>query len=348
MDPAPSPALPPADPAPEGGLKGFTAKYGRMLWWLHSVYALGLGISIIVFAQKGFAHARWLTISLTAIWIVLIVIFRSKGTATGVRFYVMTYVLKNLYQGMLFFLLPFYWRSAVFDAPTMWFVIALAACALLSTLDVVFDQVLMKWKIAASLFYFTTLFCCLNLVIPALFPNMRSLVTLVAAAVISALAFWTMHIPVRFLGRPGIVVLLVTWTLGSLAGSYFGRSFVPPVAMHVQSGAVGPRMLDDGRLAIEATTLHVSLIEEQLWAVTDVYIPGGKGDRLVHVWRRDGEIVQRSPDVDATPAGAVGAVRLRSALLPANCGSDPAGHWSVDVETEDGQLVGRVTFELID
>lgn len=341
--------------APPRGLKGFWARYGKMLWWLHSLYALGLGVFVILFAARGFAHARWLTISLAGCWIVSILFFRLfgegrrqavRGTGAKVRFYVMTYALKNMYQGMLFFLLPFYWRSSVLDAPTQWFVVGLAACAVLSTLDVVFDRVLMKFKIAASLFYFFTLFCCLNLVIPALFPNIRALVTLVAAAVISALSFWTMHIPVRLLGRPAVVTLLVTWTLGSLAGAYFGRSVVPPVAMHVDSGAVGPRLLDDGRLAVEAQTLHRSLIEEDLYAVTQVSIPGGRGDELVHVWHKDGRVVQRSTDLEVSTAVTPGALQLRSKLGMDNVPGDPVGVWGVDVQTADGQLVGRITFEV--
>ena len=346
-----------AEPQPPRGLRGFVHKYGRMLWWCHSLYALGLGLFVIMFAQKGFAHARWLSISLVVVWLVVLLFFRLFGAGKAqsvdgqkakVRFYVMTYVLKNLYQGMLFFLLPFYWRSATFDSPTQWFVVIIAACALLSTLDVVFDQVLMKWKIAASLFYFFTLFCCLNLVIPALLPNSRALVTLVAAAVISALAFWTMHIPLRYLGRPAVVALLVTWTLGSVAGAYFGRHAVPPVAMHVASGAVGPRVLEDGRLAFEASKLHKSVVPEELYAVTDVVIPGGKGDRLVHVWKKDDVLVQRSADVDPQPFGTVGEVRLRSHLAADNVPEDLVGRWQVDIETEDGQLVGRTRFSVIE
>jgi hypothetical protein len=351
---APHEALP---PPPTKGIKDFVSKYGRMLWWAHSLYALGLGVTVVLFAQKGFAHARWLSVSLAVVWIVILLFFRLfgsgktravEGKGAKVRFYVMTYVLKNLYQGMLFFLLPFYWRTAVLDAPTQWFVVALAICAALSTLDVIFDQLLMRWKVAASLFYFFTLFCCLNLVIPALFPNTRSLVTLVAAAVVAALAFWTMHVPLRFLGRPAGVALLVTWTVGSLAGAYFGRSVVPPAAMYVSSGAVGPELLDDGRLAIEASSLHHSLVGRKLYAVTDVVIPGGKGDRLVHVWRKDERVMQRSADVDVRAHGAPGTMRLQSELRPENVPVDTVGPWSVDVETEDGQLAGRVSFTVMD
>lgn len=336
------------------GLKGVLERWGPMLWWLHSIYALGLGIGVLMFASKGFGHARWLAISLGSMWIILLVFFRWFGGRNKapelrrekIRFYVMTYMLKNLYQGMLFFLLPFYWRSAVYGAPSQWFVVVLGACALLSTLDVVFDQVLMRFKIAASAFYFLTLFCCLNLVIPALFPNTRSLVTLVAAAVVSALAFWTMHIPFRFHGRPAVVALLVIWSAGSLVGAYFGRAFVPPVAMHVASGAVGPELLDDGRLSIEATRMHHSLVEGTLHAVTDVSIPGGRGDTLTHVWRKDGDVIHRFEDVDIGTADAKGQVRLTSSLDPEHCPQDRIGQWWVDVETTDGQVVGRVSFEV--
>jgi len=354
--PVPSPAGASSVAASDSpaGVRGMLARYGRMLWWLHSIYALGLGVGVLIFASKGFGHARWLAISLGSMWIILLVFFRWFGNRKGapdqrnakIRFYVMTYVLKNLYQGMLFFLLPFYWRSAVYGAPSQWFVVVLGACALLSTLDVVFDHVLMRFKLAASVFYFLTLFCCLNLVIPALFPNTRSLVTLVAAAVVSALAFWTMHIPFRYHGRPAVVALLVVWSAGSLVAAYFGRTYVPPVAMHVASGAVGPELLEDGRLSIEALRMHHSLVEGTLHAVTDVSIPGGKGDKLTHVWRKDGVLVHRFDDVDFEPAGTKGQVRLSSSLAPDQCPDDRIGQWWVDVETTDGQVVGRVSFEV--
>lgn len=349
---------PPGAPPPRrfSRARAMLAKYGRMLWWLHSFYALGLGISVVIFASQGFAHARFLTISLALAWVVVILFFRFFGSGTGqqvegkgakMRFFVMTYVLKNMYQGMLFFLLPFYWRAITFDSANQWFLVALGVCAFLSTLDVVFDRMLMKWKVAASAFYFFTLFACLNLVIPALLPNSRAAVTLVVAAAVSALAFWTMHVPMRMLGRPLGVTLLVTWTLGSLAGAYFGRAGVPPVAMHIARAAVGPKLLDDGRLALEVSSLHVSLVHE-LYAVTDIVVPGGKGDRLIHVWYKDGEEVQRSEDVDPHPQGLWDAVRLQSKLAADKIPTDKAGAWSVDVLTDDGQLVGRVSFTVIE
>src|SRR5690606_24864240 len=133
------------------------------LWWLHSAYALGLGVAVVAFAQKGFDHARWLAVSVGAAWLLVVLFFRlfgsggrqqerlhAAGAKVRLRFFAMTYALKNLYQGMLFFLLPFYWKSTTFGAANSWFVVLLGACALLSTLDIVFDRVVFRFRALAS------------------------------------------------------------------------------------------------------------------------------------------------------------------------------------------------------
>jgi hypothetical protein len=101
-------------------VRRFLRDHGRKLWWMHSVYALALGGGVVVFARRGFDHARWLAVSLGLAWLLVVLVFRlfSSGgqmrafdaadAKTRIHFYVMTYALKNLYQGMLFFLLPFY------------------------------------------------------------------------------------------------------------------------------------------------------------------------------------------------------------------------------------------------
>jgi hypothetical protein len=67
---------------------------------------------------------------------------------------------------------------------------------------------------------------------------------------------------------------------------------------------------------------------------------------LRHVWRREGKAVYRAPEEGSRVAGPSGAVRLQSSLTGKNLPSRLVGHWSVDVETEDGQLVGRVSFDV--
>ncbi len=347
-------------------VRAFLELHGRQLWWLHSAYALGLGVTVVTFAQKGFDHARWLAVSIGAAWLLVVVFFRLFGSgrtqtqmhgATSkakLRFFAMTYALKNLYQGMLFFLLPFYWKSTTFWSESSWFVLLLGACALLSTLDIVFDRVVFRFRALASVFHGVALFGCLNLVMPALFPDTRTLATLVTATAVTVIGFWTIHVDVAML-RDRRWLLLFGASLAAAVGiAVWGRAAIPPVPMYLAHGAVGSIVLPDGRLGMEVERLHPSVIDK-LIAITDVVVPGGKGDRLIHVWRHDGHEVHRASENSSLVAGAgvdkdkeKGAIRLRSALTERQLPTLLVGRWSVDVETQDGQLVGRVSFTVVD
>lgn len=340
--------------------RAFLKTHGRKLWWLHSAYALGLGIAVVSFAQKGFDQARWLAASASAAWLLVVLFFRVFGSGRAqthhhhaapkarLRFFAMTYALKNLYQGMFFFLLPFYWKSTSFDSPNAWFVVLLGVCALLSTLDIVFDRVVFKFRALASVFHAVALFGCLVLVVPALFPDTRTLTSLLVATAITVVAFWTIHVDLAMLRDRRWIALFAATVAAAIGIAYGGRTAIPPVPMYVAHGGVGPIVLDDGRLGMEVHDLHSSVIDK-LIAITDVVVPGGKGDRLLHVWRHDGQEVHRATELTtrvAAPADSKdkGTIRLRSALTEGQLPTRLFGKWSVDVETQDGQLVGRVSF----
>jgi hypothetical protein len=346
-------------PTPRERLRAFMRRHGRKLWWLHSAYALGLGITVVTFAQKGFDHARWLAVTASAAWLLVVLFFRLFGSGSKqshahaapkvkLKFFAMTYALKNLYQGMLFFLLPFYWKSTTFDSPNAWFVVLLGACALLSTLDIVFDRVVFKFRALASVFHGVALFGCLVLVVPALFPDTRTLTSLLVAVAITVIAFWTIHMDLKMLRDKRWLALFAATLGGAIAVAYGARTAVPPVPMYLAHGAVGPMLLPDGRLGMEVRDLHPSVIDK-LIAITDVVVPGGKGDRLLHVWRHDGSEVHRATEstLHVAPAGESkdkGTIRLRSAMTDRELPTRLVGSWSIDVETTDGQLVGRVSF----
>lgn len=349
----------PFAPSPRDRLKSFMREHGRKLWWLHSAYALGLGIAVVAFAQKGFDHARWLAVSVGAAWLLVVLFFRlfgsgrqqahlhTAGAKVRLRFFAMTYALKNLYQGMLFFLLPFYWKSTTFWAPNSWFVVLLGICALLSTLDIVFDRVVFRFRALASIFHGVALFGCLNLVVPALFPDTRTLWSLLIAMGITVVGFWTIHVSLAMLRDRRWIALFFISAAAAVGAAYAGRTAIPPVPMYVSKGAVGPMLLPDGRLAMVVHELHPSVIDK-LIAITDVVVPGGKGDRLVHVWRHDGHEVHRATETTSRVDGPEGTVRLRSALSGRELPSRLVGSWAIDVETQDGQLVGRVSFTVVE
>lgn len=349
----------PYHPSARERVRAFLKAHGRKLWWLHSAYALGLGIAVVTFARKGFDQARWLAASASAAWLLVILFFRLFGSGRNQlhahatpqvkwRFFAVTYVLKNLYQGMLFFLLPFYWKSTTFGSANAWFVLLLGTCALLSTLDIVFDRVVFKFRAVASIFHGVALFGCIVLTVPALLPDTRTLTSLLCATGITVVAFWTIHVNLAMLRSRHWIALFAITLAAAIAIAYAGRSAIPPVPMYLSHGAVGPILLPDGRLGMEVHDLHPSVIDK-LIAISDVVVPGGKGDRLIHVWRHNGHEIHRATEDTTRVEGAAdatdkGTIRLRSALTDRQLPPRLLGNWSVDVETQDGQLVGRVSF----
>jgi hypothetical protein len=337
-----------------GGLRAFWQRHARKLWWVHSLYALALGGFVATFAQKGYQHARWLVVSLGVAWLFLLFFFRIWGVGAAheqttkkekIRFYMMTYVLKNLYQGMIFFMLPFYWRSGTMDGSTRWFFILLCVCALIATMDLVFDRVLMRWHLVASFFYGLILFACINLVIPALLPGVSSLVSLLLSGGVTICVYWTLHFPLRSLKDIRLLAILC-FAVGMAAfAAYTLRPFIPPVPLYVEGGAVGSELLSDGRMAMEVTTVHESKVNE-LHAVTDVFVPGGDGKGFLHVWSLNGQEIHRvtASFHEHGEGGLADHVRLFSALTGEDLPVERVGDWSVDVETNSGQLVGRVRF----
>jgi hypothetical protein len=354
------PKTPGKEEKPKGRIKQFLEKHGRKLWWLHSVWALTWGILFMILAGKGYGYARFLLMSVCILWVVVVFFFRFVGSGTGqkmetkgekVRFYAMTYVLKNLYQSMLFFLLPYYWKSATPGTQNFYFVIFLAVCAMLSTLDIVFDNYLMKWKSVASAFYIFTLFACLNVAIPSVLPGMRSLWTYLLAGFVAMVAFLAMHFPAgllkdrRYLGVLGVILAL--W----LSFLYVGRRMIPPVPLYLSHVAVGPKLtqadgapVSSGQLAMEVTSLHYSRFSEDLYVITEVVAPGGLGDNIRHLWRHKDEDYE--PKQVQTISKKDGLVRIESRVPMAKF-PKPAqrvGRWTIDVLTEDGRLVGRSHF----
>jgi len=326
----------------------------KVFWWLHTAYALGLGAFVATFAQKGFERARLLTLSLGVAWVLVVLFFRFFGTGRTQdfitawpgarrRFFVMSYLMKNLFQGMLFFLLPFYYASSSYDAQTSGVFVLLGACAVLSTLDLVFDRVLLRFKLVASAFFAITLFGCANLVIPSLVPHTPVLLTLLVSAGLSAATFLLFHLPLEVLKKPlGIGAFLSIVSLG-VGAVYLSREAFPAVPLFIADGGVGTGLRDDGTLTVEVRSVRLGSFDT-LYAVTDVDLVG-RGDSFVHVWRKDGALLAHQA-LEGSATGKRGRIRLAS-RLPVRALPKPAlGRYTVDLATVSGQVVGRIDFDV--
>jgi hypothetical protein len=97
----------------------------RKAWWLHSAWALGFGVTVMLFARAGLAHADKVLMALCGSWLLMFVALRfvvgpaNRKTDESVArrgFRVATnYVIKQFYQQMFFFLVPLYASSATWS-----------------------------------------------------------------------------------------------------------------------------------------------------------------------------------------------------------------------------------------
>jgi hypothetical protein len=150
----------------------------RKIWWFHSFFALSFGVGVMLFARAGLAHADKVMMALFVSWLLMFVALRFiVGPANrrenehiarkGVRV-ATNYIIKQFYQQMFFFLTPLYASSATWSLSSFnwWLSPVLLVCAVVSTMDLVFDNYIMERRWLAATMYGLAMFGVLNVMLP--------------------------------------------------------------------------------------------------------------------------------------------------------------------------------------
>lgn len=342
-----------ADPAPPPGrLKRIL----RKLWWLHSTFALSFGVGVMLFARAGLAHADKVMIALFASWLLLFIALRFiVGPANrrddehvvrkGLRV-ATNYVIKQFYQQMFFFLTPLYASSATwsFASWNWWLAPILLVCAVVSTMDLVFDHFIMERRWLASAMYGLAMFALLNVLLP-LVMGVDHLTGLIVSAAATPASVALLGFSIRQVLSPQGALLTLAMTGTLLAGVWYGRTLIPPAPLAMTESAVGHgtpgsyECLPGSKHAIRQNQLDGlrcgSLLRE----------PGGLKEPVVHVWiYRGHEVARIAPErVRCDGDGVVFRSYFPKQQLP----KDPTGMWSCETYTVGGQLVGLKKFEVL-
>lgn len=345
-------AVDPAAPPPAGKLKRILQK----VWWFHSFFALAFGVGVMLFARAGLDHADKVMMALFVSWLLMFVALRfvvgpanrkeQEGVARkGVRV-ATNYVIKQFYQQMFFFLTPLYASSATWSLSSVnwWIAPLLLVCAVVSTMDLVFDNYIMERRWLASLMYGLAMFGVLNVLLP-LVVGMDHITGLVIAAAATPTSVALLSFSVRQVLSPqGVLVTL--GASGALLGAvWYGRAAVPPAPLAMPETAIGHGTLGSyecmpgSKHQIRAQQLDGlrcgSLLRE----------PGGLKETVVHAWSHRGKELVRITPVQLTCDGEGTVVRsdFPLTLLPA----DPTGWWACTTYTKGGQLVGVRKIEVL-
>lgn len=338
------------------GPRSRLAWFMRRAWWLHSIWALSFGVGVMLFARQGLAYADKMLMVLGLSWLVLFIALRfivgpsnraphEPLARRGVRV-ITNYVIKNLYQQMFFFLVPIYASSATFSLSSynFWLPPVLLVFAVLSTLDLVFDNFIMERRALAAAMYGVALFGVLNMLLPLALDIGHFPALLISAGLTSpAVALLSFRLRTVFTIKGMVLTLGMSAGLG--AAAWFGRAAVPPAPLAMRDGAVGHGTLSSYEcLPGKKRIMRVTELDG-LRCGSMISEPGGLRERIFHVWKHQGETVLR---VEPTLMSECDGEVYRSFLPVPSLPADPAGKWSCVVETQDGQLVGAMRFEVVD
>jgi hypothetical protein len=321
----------------------FVHAHELLLWCLHSLWALALGVVVMWAGARNYALIRYTILYIAFLWVASLFVpdlVDPPGQQTrwrGRLRLVINYFSKNFYQQLLFFLLPIYYASATGWSLNLLFVAFLAASALTSTFDVVYDRHLSVRRGLMAVFFAFNLFACINVILPVLWSVSNRIAMLVSAA-LAVLAFATIRYKFGDLARlqrrrqVGLAAIALVLLVA------LGRPLIPPAPLRVLATEFGQginRGTQEVTRPLEALSPGWS---GRVYAVTSIYAPLGLSDRIGHRWYQDGHLVWASPYY-LVEGGRKEGFRLWTSAPAKDV--KPGTTLRVEVWTEAGQLVGR-------
>jgi hypothetical protein len=230
-------------------------RHEALLWWIHSLYALALGVTLMWLGARHFTWLRVAAFHIVAIWSCSLLlanyIDRPDHTSrrwTGARL-VINYVTKNFYQQILFFILPIYAASATLASRNILFVMFLGASAILSTLDVIYDRHVSARRRLTGAFFAFNLFAVVNVALPLLW-SVSNLTAQRVGVLSAVLGYVTIARRPTDLTRSRAWWSIGTGALVVLLSMEAMRSFVPPAPLRLTATEFGLG-LDRGLLRVE-------------------------------------------------------------------------------------------------
>jgi len=332
---------------PPGPLRARLARHQALLWWLHSAYVLALGAGLMWLGARNYSWLRYSAVYLVAIWGLSFVLANVVQPRSGAWWrraqFAVNYVNKNLYQQLLFFILPVYAASTTWPSRNVVFLVVLAASAVLSTLDLVYDRVLSARRVLAAWFFAFNAFAVVTVALPVTF-GVSVHQSARAGALAAAVGFMTLAWRLWRVGRPLAWAGAVAGALLVFAAAELARPFVPPAPLRLTSTVFGS--------AFDRSTLRITSALSSLpagpagrvYAVTALRAPLGLKDRVELRWYRDA-VLAASSATHAVSGGRREGFRLWSAIDLARVAG--ARTLRLDVVTQGGQLVGRAELRAV-
>jgi len=317
-------------------------RHEKHLWWLHSLYALLLGIGIMWLGNRNYGFLRFTVLQVSFIWLSSLALRRvmdspwlSPRWAGWIRA-VINYFNKNFYQQVLFFVLPIYYASATIASRNFFFVVLVALSATLSSLDLVYDRFLSVRRGLNAIFFAFNLFVLINVTLPVLW-SVGNAWAMRVSGVLALAGFATLYFPVAPFRRGKELVIAVSAIL-LIALVELGRGYVPPAPLQLVWSEFGTEFDRNAmRVAVPLEALEPGG-PVRLYGVTAIRAPLGLKEKVRHRWYLDGKPIFASTAFEIT-GGRKDGFRLWTICTIEKLSAGDELY--IDAETEGGQLIGR-------
>ena len=326
-----------------GAVVRFVGRHQAVFWTLHSLWALAWGVAFLVVGGKRPQLLRFGLVSVGAVWLTslaLPAVLRGSWIPDRRKEAARKLVLwgqKWLLQGLAFFLIPIYHRSATYPSRQVLFMTLLVLAALAATIDVVYDELVARRRPLLGAFLAFVAFACVNITLPMVW-RVGGLWNLGASGAL-ATAVFVSFVAEREEGR-----LVRSAVRAAGVGLFFlvlvtlGRPAVPPAPLRLAYVHFGMALAENGRDVGTPLQVLPAGTPLRLFAVAAVQAPAGLEEGVRHVWSLDGDVVSQGRLIEIT-GGRERGFRSRSATsLP---GLRPGQRVRLEVETAHGQVIGR-------
>lgn len=333
------------NPSKLAWLEPVIARSRRFFWlWPPIAFVLGLLGFFLVNRQQWLGAL--LAVGLVLTWVLLIAEslinkwVSRRGRESGLPRAVTTFLAQMVHQETLFFCLPFFLATTIWTSGQAMFTGGLIACAFLAILDPLYFGLSNRHRWLYFLFHAL----CVFVVTLVALPIMLSLTT-GQSLMLSILAMMFFSIPSlvgllkpagawRWLAMAGLLVVL-----GGAA--WAGRSWIPPATLWLSGSALSPGFDTGARQPQGEMQLTPQALQTRgLYAFTAIRAPRGLREKIYHVWRHEGRVVESIPLMihGGREQG------YRAWTHKQNFTDDVSGRWQIDVTTENGQRIGSLRF----
>lgn len=329
-----------------GGLIALVKRHPRLL--AMAGFVSGVGSFLLV--ERKPALAQVVALLMLASWLWLM--FENTLRRNALRLLklkvprpALHFITQMVHQESLFFVLPFFFFTLTWNSGQILFMGLLSAAAVVSVIDPWYYNHLAKRRWVFLGFHSLALFAVMLTALPIIlhlstaqsYPLALAIALLLAIpSVISALPprrWW------RSLALVGVLVGL------GLAG-WYGRLWVPPATLWLTHVAVSTDIntQDKAPGASLNRLTHSQLHREGLYAYTAIRAPRGLNERIYHVWRHNGDIIDTIP-LEIRGGRSEG---YRAWTHKRHFPSDSVGRWQVQVVTEANQMIGVLRFQVVE